>query len=139
MRRRSKPTADWRGDGLALIVEDEDPIRRYAARLLTDLGFTTVGVADGAAALEVFRERRGELSLVLLDLTLPGLGGEAVLAELENDGSKVPVVVVSGYDALTVRRQIAGRRVAGFLAKPYGLEQLRTALREALAPARRRR
>jgi DNA-binding response OmpR family regulator len=130
MRRRGKRAADWHGHGLVLLVEDEEPLRRYAARLLTELGFTVVGAADGAQALDVFRERGAELSLVLLDLTLPGLSGEAVLSEIQQAG--VPVVLSSGADSLEVRRRFAGRGVAGFLAKPYGLDQLRTTLRDAV-------
>src|SRR5215217_6086224 len=128
MRRRRKSAADWHGNGLALVVEDEDPVRRYATRLLTDLGFTVVAAADGAEAIDVFRDRHSELALILLDLTLPGLTGDAVLAELEAQGVKVPIVICTGHDARSVRRQFAGRAVAGFLAKPYGLEQMRTAL-----------
>jgi CheY-like chemotaxis protein len=125
MRLRRKPPAEWRGHGLVLVVEDEDPLRRYAARLLADLGFTVVGAADGTEAVEVFRERGTELALVLLDVSLPGLSGEALLDQLTG----VPVVLCSGYDARTARRQFGEHHVAGYLAKPYGLDQLRTALR----------
>lgn len=131
MRRARKPATNWRGHGLVLVVEDEDPVRRYAAGLLTELGFTVVGAADGSQAVDVFRQRQAELALVLLDLTLPGAGGEAVLAEIEAENPKVPVVVCSGRDAREVRRSFAGHNLAGVLPKPYGLEQMRAALRQA--------
>ncbi len=133
MRRARKPAADWRGQGLVLVVEDEDPVRRYATGLLTELGFTVVGAADGTQALEIFRQRHHELALILLDLTLPGLTGEAVLAGIEDNDSKVPVVVCSGLDVRQVRRSFAGHHLAGVLPKPYGLDQMRTAVREAVS------
>jgi CheY-like chemotaxis protein len=117
---------------VVLVVEDEDAVRRYATGLLAELGFTVVSAADGTQALEVVRARGAELVLILLDLTLPGLGGEAVLDEIERVGTKVPVVMCSGSDPHTVRRLFAGHRVAGYLAKPYGLEQMRTTLHAAL-------
>ena len=132
MRLHRKRSADWRGHGLVLLVEDEDPVRRYAARTLTELGFTVVGAADGNEALEIFQERKGELVLVVLDLTLPGLSGEAVLTGLEDHATAVPVVLSSGADPATARRRYRGHAVAGFLPKPYGLEQMRATLSEVL-------
>src|SRR6266536_2606272 len=120
MRRARKPATNWRGHGLVLVVEDEDPVRRYAAGLLTELGFTVVGAADGSQAVDVFRQRQAELALVLLDLTLPGAGGEAVLTEIEAENPKVPVGAVV---------ELAGgaddRRWYGPVPQPGG-EQQRT-------------
>jgi Response regulator containing CheY-like receiver, AAA-type ATPase, and DNA-binding domains len=118
---------------MVLVVEDEDAIRRYATALLTELGFTVVGAADGNQALATFHDQGDDLALVLLDLTLPGLSGEEILEEMAKLGTKTPVVVCSGSDAQAVRRLFGGQRVAGFLTKPYGLEQLRSTLRAALS------
>jgi two-component system cell cycle sensor histidine kinase/response regulator CckA len=128
MRLRRRPAREWHGQGLVLLVEDEAPVRRYAARLLAELGFTVVGAADGAEAVAVFHERGAELALVLLDVSLPGPSGEELLDEIKG----VPVVLCSGYDARTARRRFGDHPVAGFLAKPYGLDQMRTALREVV-------
>lgn len=129
MRRRRRAT-DWHGQGLVLLVEDEDPVRRYATLLLRELGFTVLDASDGTAALDLFRTHKDEVVLVLLDVTLPGLAGDEVVAELKNEGPAVPVVLCSGYDARTIRQRFAGYGVAGFLAKPYSLDQMRTALRD---------
>jgi CheY-like chemotaxis protein len=128
MRRRGRAT-DWHGQGTVLLVEDEDPVRRYASLLLTELGFTVLAAADGTAALDLFRTHKDQVVLVLLDVSLPGLGGDAVAAELKSEGAAVPVVLCSGYDARTIRQRFAGYGVAGFLAKPYSLDQMRTTLR----------
>jgi CheY-like chemotaxis protein len=118
--------------GLVLLAEDEEPVRRFTAALLAELGFTVAPATDGAEALEVFRSRRGELALILLDLTMPGMSGEDVLAALEREGAGVPVILCSGYDARELRARFAGRAVGGFLQKPYRLEELRTVVAAAV-------
>jgi CheY-like chemotaxis protein len=128
-------TADRREDAQILIVDDEPAVRRLAGRMLGQLGFTAVEAADGAQAVEALWRQPERFALVLLDLTIPGLDVEEFLAKIERDGLPVPVVICSGYGAQDVEARFSGRAVAGFLQKPFGLENLRTALRDAL-PAR---
>jgi len=115
-----------------LVVEDEAQVLRFASDMLATLGFDVVAATDGARALEALRCHRDRLALVLLDSTLPGMAGEAVLAEAERAGSPVPVVLSSGYDAADLAARFAGHRIAGFLQKPYRLAELRSTVRRAL-------
>ncbi|WP_285742678.1 response regulator [Lentzea sp. NBRC 105346] len=118
--------------GLVLVVEDEDPVRRYTVGLLVELGFTVVQAADGAQAIEIVRERGGELRAMLLDHSMPGMSGEDVLAALERDGVKIPVVLTSGHDEAALRRRFDGYPVAGFLQKPFRIETLDETVRQAI-------
>jgi len=124
---------DWRGDGLVLVVEDEARVLRFARDMLTALGFDVLAAEDGSGALDLLRHHRDRLTLVLLDLTLPGMTGEQFLAELERAAVAVPIVVFSGYDADDLGKRLAGRQVAGYLQKPFRLAELRAAVRHALA------
>lgn len=116
-----------------LVVEDEDPVRRYTVGLLVELGFTVVQATDGSEAIEIVKERHEELLAMLLDHSMPGMSGEEVLAELERTGLRVPVVLTSGHDVADLRRRFAGHIVAGFLQKPFRLETLDVIVREAIA------
>lgn len=118
--------------GLVLVVEDEDPVRRYTVSLLEELGFTVVQAADGAEAIAILRERRAEISAMLLDHSMPGLSGEQVLAELEREGLAVPVVLTSGHDRTALERRFAGHAVAGYLQKPFRIEALGETVRRAV-------
>jgi DNA-binding NtrC family response regulator len=122
----------WRGDGLVLVVEDENLVLRLAVGMLADLGFDVVAATDAARAIEVFHRHRDQLALVLLDVTIPGTGDGELLSELERAGSDVPIVLASGHDSAELGTRFAGRQVAGFLQKPYRLEQLRATLHRAL-------
>ncbi|MFI6100077.1 response regulator [Lentzea sp. NPDC051213] len=119
--------------GLVLVVEDEDPVRRYTVSLLEELGFTVLQAADGVEAIAIVRERGAEISAMLLDHSMPGLSGEEVLAELEREGIVVPVVLTSGHDRALLERRFAGHEIAGYLQKPFRLEMLDETIRAVLA------
>ncbi|SDP97598.1 Response regulator receiver domain-containing protein [Lentzea jiangxiensis] len=119
--------------GLVLVVEDEDPVRRYTVSLLEELGFAVLQATDGTEAIAILRDRRPEVGAMLLDHSMPGLSGEEVLAELEREGLTVPVVLTSGYDRTSLERRFAGHEVAGYLQKPFRIEALDETVRHVLA------
>lgn len=119
--------------GLVLVVEDEDPVRRYTVSLLEELGCTVLQASDGDEAIAILRERSADVGAMLLDHSMPGLSGEEVLAELEREGLTVPVVLTSGYDRTSLERRFAGHEVAAYLQKPFRLETLDETIRAVLA------
>ncbi len=126
----ARPAA--RTQGLALVVDDEDPVRRLAQDMLQRLGFEVVTAADGEQAIERFRERASEVTFVLLDLTMPRLDGEVCVRKLHEIRAGVPIVLTSGYDQQTVAARLAGLTLAGFLQKPYRFDDLASVVRTAL-------
>jgi two-component system cell cycle sensor histidine kinase/response regulator CckA len=128
----SGPADNWQGSGLVLVVDDEAPVLRFASGMLVMLGFDVVAAADGLRALEVFQCHRDQLALVLLDLTIPGMDAYSLLSVLARERPDIPVVLSSGYDAADRDVRLANRPVAGFLAKPYRLEEMRAVLHSAL-------
>ncbi|SDH20016.1 Response regulator receiver domain-containing protein [Lentzea fradiae] len=119
--------------GLVLVVEDEDPVRRYTVSLLEELGFPVLQASDGVEAIAILRERRAEVGVMLLDHSMPGLSGEEVLAELEREDLTVPVVLTSGYDRAALEVRFAGHEVAGYLQKPFRIEALDETVRAVVA------
>lgn len=119
--------------GLVLVVEDEDPVRRYTVSLLEELGFTVLQASDGTEAIAILRERSAEISAMLLDHSMPGLSGEEVLAELRREGLKVSVVLTSGHDRVSLERQFAAHDISGYLQKPFRIEKLDETVRAAVA------
>lgn len=132
---RSSPAADsgsWRGHGVVLVADDEAPVRAAAAHMLEHLGFEVVLAEDGQEALEVFARRRGEIVGVLLDMTMPGPGAEAVVSEMLRADADTRIVLMSGYDEDEAGSRFEGQGLAGFVHKPFRLEDLRQRLRTAL-------
>ncbi|PFG73543.1 response regulator [Tepidiforma thermophila] len=105
-----------------LVIDDEPSVRSMLTRALAVWQFEAVAVPTAEEALA--RLRSGEqFACILLDLTMPGMGGEAALREIEALAPGTPVVLMSGYPRDDLARQ--GRH---FLAKPFDLETLRTLL-----------
>jgi len=133
-RTREDPEGapEWRGAGTVLVVDDEPDVRELAVAMLQRYGLAALTAVDGLSALEVLRTRAQEIDLVLLDLTMPGLGGTEVLDQIEGIRRDLPVVLMSGYSEHYSARGCADR-IAGFLQKPFSNEQLGRVLRSALA------
>ena len=123
---------NWQGIGAILLVDDEESVRTLGTRMLERIGFKVLTAADGQEALDIYRNRREEIALVLLDLTMPRMDGEETLHELQRIDPKVRVVISSGYTEGEIAPQFAGKPLFGFLQKPYTLSALMKCLRDAM-------
>jgi len=127
-----KPSFEgWRGSGAILAVEDDEFSRTLIRRILERYGFEVLEAADGREALAVFQGRPADIRAVLLDLTMPRLGGEETLRELRRIRPDVRVVLMSGHSEREVTSLLGGE-IAGFVQKPFRMEQLLTILRRCL-------
>jgi CheY-like chemotaxis protein len=122
----------WRGSGLLLLVDDEARVRRLARQVLERAGFGVLEADGGDQALELFAEHADRIRLVLLDLTMPGLAGEAVLREIHAREPAARVLLSSGYDEGDAMRRLASQKLGGFLPKPYQPADLLDAVRRVL-------
>ncbi len=123
--------------GTVLVVDDEETVLQFAADALVSQGFDVLTARDGREAVEVYEHRGAEIAVVLLDLTMPQLGGQAALAELRAIDADVRVVLSSGYDEEDVAQRLEGEQPTGFLQKPYRAQELVDRIRHAIARRRR--
>ena len=114
----------WRGTGHVLVVDDEASVRAVTRALLQRRGFTVTDAIDGRAALDAVRAHPNDFSLVLLDLTMPGLGGKETFQALRELRPDLRVVLMSGYNEHEVPRLFVDRGLAGFLQKPFRSDEL---------------
>lgn len=117
--------------GLVLVIDDEQTVRDVSRAFLEQAGFIVLTAEDGLRGLEVFREKAAEVDCIILDYTMPGMGGRETLAEIRTIRDDVPVILSSGYDEDEVVGQVGDDSVSGFIQKPYGgaalIERLRAA------------
>jgi two-component system, cell cycle sensor histidine kinase and response regulator CckA len=118
----------WKGSGTVLIVDDEESIRTISSRQLRRLGIEVLTAEDGRQAVDIYRERKAEINLVLLDLTMPRMNGEEAFRELRQIDPEVRVILASGYSEHDISSRFAGKGLAGCLQKPYTLAKLRALL-----------
>lgn len=121
----------WRGSGVVLLVDDEETVRAIGGEMLRELGFDVVTANDGREAVALFRARN-DISLVILDLTMPHMDGEQCFRELRMLDSNVQVIMSSGFSEYEVTQKFSGKRLAGFVQKPYKLSILREVLKKSL-------
>ena len=119
--------------GTILVVDDQDEVRLFAATALRSAHWNVLEATDGMEAIEVFAAHADEISVVLLDQTMPKMGGLETLVALQQVRPDVPVVVTSGYSEVEFAGRFAGFRTAGFLEKPFGPTELLLAIRRARA------
>ncbi|MCC6696889.1 MAG: PAS domain-containing protein [Candidatus Hydrogenedentes bacterium] len=124
-------TSDWRGDGTVLVVDDEFGVRLTARTLLERAGYSVLEAEDGYKALSIFREHAEEVRVVLLDLTMPRLGGEETFRELRRIKPEVRVVLSSGFSEQDTVTHFGESGLAGFLQKPYRAQTLYRAIHQA--------
>ncbi len=110
--------------GTVLVVDDEEAVRLVALKSLRAAGLHAFEAADGETGLEVHRAQAGRIDLVLLDLTMPGIGGEETLRRLRALAPSLPVIVMSGYSEGETMRRCASLGVSGYLAKPFEIADL---------------
>ncbi len=123
----------WHGSGVALLVDDEQTVRDIGAEMLQALGFEAITAGDGRDALEQFRQR-SDITVVILDLTMPRMDGEQCYRELRRIDPAVKVIMTSGFSESEISRKFAGTGVAGFVQKPYTLSDLRDVLKGIITP-----
>jgi CheY-like chemotaxis protein len=124
--------AFWKGTGTVLLVDDEDSVRTVGKRMLTRAGFDVLLARDGQEGLDLFRQHAGEITCVVLDVTMPNMDGDECYEKIREIRSDVPVILSSGYTEQLVSDRFIGPAPAGFIQKPYVLGNLVKALREAL-------
>jgi PAS domain S-box-containing protein len=115
-----------------LLVDDEDDVRDVAEGVLKSLGVEVVTARDGQEGVDRYRSQSGDFDLVLMDLTMPRLGGLEAFFKLRKLDPQVKVLLMSGYDEKSAALEFADQGLIGFLRKPFQVEELRELVAEKL-------
>ncbi len=126
------PENGWKGSGTILVVDDEEGVLHVAADLLRSMGFDVILAMDGLEALDRFRASSVPIRAVLMDLTMPHLGGVDTYRELRRLDPGCRVVLTSGYNQQEAVQDFLGKGLAGFVQKPYLRSDLMAAMKKAL-------
>jgi len=115
-----------------LVIDDEAMVRSTARAVLKRYGYESVLAADGAEGIAFFKQKPQSISVVLLDLTMPGMGGEEVFRHLKAIRSDLKVILSSGFNEVEVVQRFMGKGLAGFIQKPYTSGALITTVKKVL-------
>lgn len=117
---------------VVLVIDDEPWVRATTRRMLEHLGYRVVEAADGLRGLETFSKQPRDIAAVLVDLTMPEMSGEEVVAKVRALRPSVPVIVSSGYTDSEATAQLTSGPDTAFLAKPYTVQQLSEVMRRVM-------
>jgi len=123
----------WEGNGTVLVADDEKSVRDVAKMMLETIGFDVITSKHGREALDIFKKNPRQFCSILLDLTMPELGGIETYHEIRKINTSVPIVLSSGYNKQDEITHIQGERLPIFLKKPYRLGSIREVFRLALS------
>ena len=135
-RQPVKTAKTWEREkgGTVLLVDDDTIVLNITRMLLAELGFTVLTARDGLEAVEIFLQHKNEICFVLSDVSMPRMNGWEALTALRQITPGLPVILTSGYTEEQVMEEAYPERPQAFLAKPYRLEELETAIHRALCP-----
>jgi CheY-like chemotaxis protein len=123
----------FRGSGAVLVVDDDETVRLVAQHMLERGGFTVLTARDGSEGVSTFRAARDQIALVLLDLTMPALSGEEAFRAMRQLRPDVRVVLMSGHSSHELAARYGDEGLAGFIQKPFRLEELEACLTAVLS------
>ncbi len=132
--KRAEPVlGQQKFEGTVLVVDDEESVREVAKMMLELLGFDVLTAEDGVRGLETYRENSDRVSLVLLDMTMPGMTGDVVLENIFEINGSERIILSSGYTEEEITATILNKYPqVGFIQKPYRPEQLIATIIKAL-------
>ncbi len=113
--------------GTVLVVDDEELIRILTESFLEQLGYRVLLADCGEAAVKIYRDKSAQIQLVLSDITMPGIDGIETIRQLRAISPELKAILSSGYSS---ERIDTLPRDTVFLAKPYSITELRTAIKK---------
>jgi CheY-like chemotaxis protein len=114
------------------VVDDEEMVRDLCRSMVERLGYAVITASDGEEAVRIFREKAADIVCVILDLTMPRKDGLDTFDELKHMNERVRVILSSGFNEQETTHRFLGKGLAGFIKKPYRLENLRMELERVL-------
>ncbi|MEW6351840.1 MAG: response regulator [Thermodesulfobacteriota bacterium] len=131
-REESRQPTPRKGTETVLLVDDETLVRDLGKRILSRAGYTVLTAANGEEALAVYEKEQKAISLVILDLIMPGMGGRKCLKELHEIDPKARVLICSGVSLEEYLRDSTLPQAGKWVRKPYNRQELLQAVRDAL-------
>jgi len=115
-----------------LIAEDDDAVRDMVVRALNEDGHELTAASDGAAAFEALNRQNGQFDLLLSDVKMPVMDGIALALAAGRDHPDLAIMLMTGYADHRERAHGLDALVHDVIAKPFSVDQIKGAVREAL-------
>jgi CheY-like chemotaxis protein len=115
-----------------LIAEDDEVVREFVARALSSDGHDLTETRDGVTAFDAIKQCNGKIDLLLTDVKMPGMDGIELALATGRDHPDIPIMLMTGYADQRERAHRLDAFVHDVITKPFSVEQIQGAVREAL-------
>jgi len=122
-----------------LLADDETSVRRIGERALRNAGFDVLAAQDGFEAVELFRLHHANISVVVLDMTMPRMSGAEAFEAMQAINQDVPIVLSTGFYCEDSAAELGGKGPAALIQKPYRLGLLVDTLNQVMLEAAERK
>ncbi len=120
------------GTETILVVDDEPMIRELAKRILEKSGYSVLSAGSGREGIDVYAKHKSDISLVILDLIMPEMGGKQCLEELLKINPRVKALIASGFAVKGDTKMFLDTEAKGIVPKPFNMRELLRAVRHVL-------
>jgi CheY-like chemotaxis protein len=115
-----------------LLVDDERMVLEVGKAILQRLGHEVITASSGEEALDQFGQHRESIGCVVLDLTMPGMDGQAAFKQLRALNPELPIIIASGMAVEQVTGQFGDMQPSSVIQKPYQIADLSTKIQSIL-------
>lgn len=124
------------GGETILVVEDDENTLEAVCEILKTLNYYALPAANGTQALEIFERRHEEIELVISDMVMPEMSGSKLYTKLRQVKPDIKMVIITGYPFGEQDRELLSQGIVAWIQKPFVMEQIASAIREALVPGK---
>lgn len=115
-----------------LLVDDEEWVRDLGARVLKDAGYRVILAENGRDAVQTYQQKHNSIDLILLDLIMPGMGGEECLRKLLEIDPEASVIIASGFTSEGETKRFLDAHARALIGKPYRISEMLETIRNVL-------
>lgn len=120
------------GTETILIIDDEPIVNKLCGDVLNHLGYNTYSAKDGISGIKIFKEKKDEIDMIVLDMIMPGMSCEQTFTELREIKTNIKILLSSGYSLNGKASSVMGLGCNGFIQKPYNIKNFSNKVREIL-------
>jgi two-component system, cell cycle sensor histidine kinase and response regulator CckA len=136
-QEQKTPKQLFKGTETVLLVDDEEIVLQVGAQMLEALGYKVLVAHSGKEAIEIYKNQKDKIDLVILDMIMPKMGGGAVYDKMKRISPDIKVLLSSGYSMNDQAKKILARGCSGFIQKPFATRDLSKSVREVLGGAKK--
>ncbi|MCP4366998.1 MAG: PAS domain S-box protein [Deltaproteobacteria bacterium] len=132
IRKKELTRKILKGTETILLVDDEEMIIEVSQEILKTLGYNPMIARTGKQAIEILKNNKDKINMVIMDMIIPGMSGKETYDSLKKVDPKIKVLLSSGYSITGQAAEILERGCNGFIQKPFKLRELSVKIREVL-------